>query len=515
VGSTDPVGDLNNADAIVVAEGYATAATLKSLHAETGDPLGRVAFVAAFDAGNVPHVARVLRERHLSAAMVIAADNDRAMEGQEVGRNPGLIKGQEAAAANGAVLMAPSFSAEELEAGFSDWNDLATHDEGRKDLVAKELEQALQKAFALQSTHQSSVSGTGKDHGNNQNISSGVNTAGDHDEEETQAAWSLSSGDLHEEQNIPPIDRDPRSQWDFRIGTNGVIEHFRTDDGRVAVRETGDKIEILDQDHDSMERALERAVERFGGYLHFDGNPAGARTLVDIVVTHDLAVTFTDDQLNAQIQLRRTQNGLDRGHSIATSEPAQTPAQKRSADASGLTPERKAAVQPDGQVASQQTGEVFVDCGAARFNFDEKNDLNYFVRTITPQGEQRIYWGKDFPRALEEAEAKVGESITATRVASKPVTVEEIQEQPDGSRQTVRIDAKRGQWQVDNLGVNREALIKAYDVLVKSPEDRKTLEQTAPLLVSARDQAVVELKREKLAAELNQRNLKNHTVRRR
>src|SRR5271165_2112093 len=47
VGSTDPVGDLNNAGAIVVAEGYATAATLKSLNAETGDPLGRVAFVAA------------------------------------------------------------------------------------------------------------------------------------------------------------------------------------------------------------------------------------------------------------------------------------------------------------------------------------------------------------------------------------------------------------------------------------------------------------------------------------
>ena len=33
--------------------------------------------------------------------------------------------------------------------------------------------------------------------------------------------------------------------------------------------------------------------------------------MVDVVVTHDLAVTFTDDQLNAQIQLRRTQNGLD------------------------------------------------------------------------------------------------------------------------------------------------------------------------------------------------------------
>jgi hypothetical protein len=75
-----------------------------------------------------------------------------------------------------------------------------------------------------------------------------------------------------------------------------------------------------------------------------------------------------------------------------------------------------------------------------------------------------------------------------------------------------RLDAKRGQWQVDNHGVNREALIKAYDVLVKTPEDRKRLEISAPLLVAARDKAVVQLKREKLAAEL-QRNLQNHTVR--
>ena len=67
----------------------------------------------------------------------------------------------------------------------------------------------------------------------------------------------------------------------------------------------------------------------------------------------------------------------------------------------------------------------------------------------------------------------MGDSITATRVSSKPVTVEEVQEQPDGSKQTVRIDAKRNSWQVDNHGVDRLALIKAYDGLVKTPEDRK------------------------------------------
>jgi len=211
--------------------------------------------------------------------------------------------------------------------------------------------------------------------------------------------------------------------------------------------------------------------------------------------------------------LRRIQNELDRGPFIATSEAEQTPAQKRGAgaSASGSTPERKTTVQPDGKLASQQTGEVFVDCGAAPFDFDKKNDLNYFLRTITPQGEQRIYWGKDLPRALEEAGAKVGDSITATRVASKPVTVEEIQEQPDGSRQTVRIDAKRNSWQVDNHGINREALIKAYDVLVKTPEDRKKLEISAPLLVAARDKAVVEQKRERLQQELASRSAHQST----
>jgi hypothetical protein len=77
----------------------------------------------------------------------------------------------------------------------------------------------------------------------------------------------------------------------------------------------------------------------------------------------------------------------------------------------------------------------------------------------------------------------------------------------------VRVDAKRNSWQVDNHEVNREALIKAYDVLVRTPEDRKKLEISALLLVAARDKVVVELKREKLTAELAHRNSQNHTLR--
>ena len=60
---------------------------------------------------------------------------------------------------------------------------------------------------------------------------------------------------------------------------------------------------------------------------------------------------------------------------------------------------------------------------------------------------------------------------------------------------------------MDNYGVDREALTRAYDVLVKSPEDRKKPEITAPLLVAARDKAVVvEQKRERLQQELASRS---------
>jgi hypothetical protein len=65
---------------------------------------------------------------------------------------------------------------------------------------------------------------------------------------------------------------------------------------------------------------------------------------------------------------------------------------------------------------------------------------------------------------------------------------------------------------VDNHGVNRLALTRAYDVLVKSPEDRKKLEISAPLLVAARDHAVVELKREKIANELARHDQRRPTI---
>jgi len=94
-------------------------------------------------------------------------------------------------------------------------------------------------------------------------------------------------------------------------------------------------------------------------------------------------------------------------------EPAQTAAQKRGADAMRINArKKKRAVQPDGQFASQQTGEVFVDCGAAPFNFDEKNRPKLFCTDDhhAPGPKSGFIGGKICRVALEEAGQKVGES---------------------------------------------------------------------------------------------------------
>ena len=103
------IGDLNTAERVVIAEGYATAATL---YEATGYPS-----VMACDAGNLKPVAEALHALYPNARIIIAADDDRATEG-----NPGLTKATQAAKAVKADLAVPHF--EEGEPG-TDFNDLA------------------------------------------------------------------------------------------------------------------------------------------------------------------------------------------------------------------------------------------------------------------------------------------------------------------------------------------------------------------------------------------------------
>ena len=92
---------LAQAPALVISEGYATASSVSQA-------LG-FATIAAFDAGNLVHVATALHKRFPAKPVVIAGDDDRHLELTH-GKNLGRTKAQEAAAATGGHLLLPVFA---------------------------------------------------------------------------------------------------------------------------------------------------------------------------------------------------------------------------------------------------------------------------------------------------------------------------------------------------------------------------------------------------------------------
>uniref|UniRef100_UPI003F5D4FF8 zincin-like metallopeptidase domain-containing protein n=1 Tax=Xanthomonas oryzae TaxID=347 RepID=UPI003F5D4FF8 len=139
-GCFHPVGGMNAlaaAPALVISEGYATAASL-------AEGLGH-ATVAAFDSGNLPHVARALREKFPDKPIVIAGDDDKAQE-IERGHNPGRAKAEEAAKAVGGKAIFPIFAPGEQQAnpkGFTDFNDLANKSELGRDGLKRQVSAAV------------------------------------------------------------------------------------------------------------------------------------------------------------------------------------------------------------------------------------------------------------------------------------------------------------------------------------------------------------------------------------
>ncbi|KAI5912224.1 zincin-like metallopeptidase domain-containing protein [Thauera sp. 2A1] len=92
---------LARAPALVISEGYATAAT-------NAEVLG-FATVAAFDSGNLAAVARALHETFPDKPVLILGDDDRQLELTQ-GTNAGRVKAEEAAKAVGGKALLPIFA---------------------------------------------------------------------------------------------------------------------------------------------------------------------------------------------------------------------------------------------------------------------------------------------------------------------------------------------------------------------------------------------------------------------
>jgi len=128
------LGDPAGADALLIAEGYATAA---SVHDATGRPVA-----CAFDSTNLPHIARALRQHFgQQPLLLIAGDNDVETE-QRTGKNAGRIAADKAARlAHGAVVLPEAAQGQNI-----DFNDLAVN--VGLEAVKACIEQAIAQARA-------------------------------------------------------------------------------------------------------------------------------------------------------------------------------------------------------------------------------------------------------------------------------------------------------------------------------------------------------------------------------
>lgn len=104
---------------IFICEGIATAASVYECLA--GGTRWEV--VSAFNAGNIPPVARALRGRHPEAKIVICADNDQFTQKHGQPWNPGIEYGRTAAYAVGGLLTWPEFGTGHLKDKPTDFND--------------------------------------------------------------------------------------------------------------------------------------------------------------------------------------------------------------------------------------------------------------------------------------------------------------------------------------------------------------------------------------------------------
>ena len=105
------IGTIKGADALCIAEGFATGATI---HHATGYPVAVV-----FNASNLETLAKAMRQKLPGLPIILCADDNADAKG-----NPGITKANHAAQVIGGKVAVPSFG-DQRPAGMTDFNDMA------------------------------------------------------------------------------------------------------------------------------------------------------------------------------------------------------------------------------------------------------------------------------------------------------------------------------------------------------------------------------------------------------
>lgn len=159
-------------------------------------------------------------------------------------------------------------------------------------------------------------------------------------------------------------------------------------------------------------------------------------------------------------------------------------------------PEAPAAAAPEPVLDTvredRQTGKL-LEHGPAKYHFNPKENDSYYVKLETVTGE-KVIWGKDLERAINDAAVKPGDSVNLSRKGSEDVVVDRNKLDEKGQivgKET--IDAFRNKWEVKPVELKVERSM--------SPDEQLKVDGAAKVLGKAlakypekeRDQIIAKL----------------------
>ncbi|MBZ2207140.1 LPD7 domain-containing protein [Massilia soli] len=211
-------------------------------------------------------------------------------------------------------------------------------------------------------------------------------------------------------------------------------------------------------------------------------------------------------------------------------------AQAQAQTARGLAPDHhgKDTAHED-QVKARLAG-TLLEHGKARFNFDQAEPLNYYVKLRDTAGKERTTWGVGLESAIKDSQARIGQHIELTNLGKQPVSVSANLRDDAGKvigKQTRA--AHRNQWEIKADSFRSEEprqamkahpdLVGAYAILraaqvvadqnFQSREDRErfmTLAKETLARQMAERQGVPAVRIREQASEVRQEHGKERTI---
>lgn len=153
---------------------------------------------------------------------------------------------------------------------------------------------------------------------------------------------------------------------------------------------------------------------------------------------------------------------------------------------------------------------VLKEHGKAPFDFKKDNKENYYVKLENGDGQEKVHWGLDLERAIDDSGVQKGDKVELARTGRKEVIVEEKVKDKDGQVVGVKeIATHRNTWEIKADAIrdrDRPAaeVVKEHPDLINEIATVKLAEKFSQNMDDKSKAAFMDKVREKLANDVQQ-----------